>query len=79
MKHGFMPILMPSTFCPKEDGDYLLMGQDHGENHKEIARHSPHDADAYDAFNHDVKRSSRRSSRSSTRRRRTSSATTPRS
>ena len=54
VKHGFMPILMPTTFCPKEDGDYLLMGQDHGENHKEIARHSPHDADAYDAFNHDV-------------------------
>ena len=54
VKHGFMPILMPSTFCPKEDGDYLLFGQDHGENHKEIARHSPHDADAYDAYNHDV-------------------------
>ena len=49
-----MPILMPSTFCPKEDGDYLLLGQDHGENHQEIARHSKHDADAYDAFNHDV-------------------------
>ena len=54
VKHGFMPILMPTTFCPKEDGDYLLLGQDHGENHKEIARHSKHDADAYDAFNHDV-------------------------
>ena len=49
-----MPILMPTTFCPKEDGDYLLLGQDHGENHKEIARHSKHDADAYEAFNHDV-------------------------
>ena len=44
----------PSTFCPKEDGDYLILGQDHGENHQEIARHSKHDADAYDAFNHDV-------------------------
>ena len=54
VKHGFMPILMPTTFCPKEDGDYLLLGQDHAENQKEIARHSPHDADAYDAFNHDV-------------------------
>ncbi len=54
VKHGFMPILMPSTFCPKEDGDYLLIGQDHAENHKEIARQSKHDADAYDAFNHDV-------------------------
>ena len=37
-----------------EDGDYLLLGQDHGENLKEIARHCKHDADAYDAFNHDV-------------------------
>jgi phytoene dehydrogenase-like protein len=54
VKHGFMPILMPTTFCPKEDGDYLLLGQDHGENLKEIARQSKHDADAYDAFNHDV-------------------------
>ncbi len=54
VKHGFMPILMPTTFCPAEDGDYLLLGQDHAENQKEIARHSPHDADAYDAFDHDI-------------------------
>ncbi len=54
VKHGFMPILMPSTFCPMENGDYLLLGQDHAENHQEIARHSRHDADAYDAYNHDV-------------------------
>jgi phytoene dehydrogenase-like protein len=54
VKHGFMPLLMPTTFCPKEDGDYLLLGQDHAENQKEIARHSRHDADAYDAFHHDV-------------------------
>src|SRR4051812_12030668 len=54
VKHGFMPILMPTTFCPMENGDYMLFGQDHAENQKEIARHSPHDADAYDAFNHDV-------------------------
>jgi len=53
-KHGFMPILMPTTFCPMENGDYLLLGQDHQENHAELARHSQHDADAYDAFNHDV-------------------------
>jgi phytoene dehydrogenase-like protein len=53
-KHGFMPLLMPTTFAPKEDGDYLLLTQDRGENLKEIARHSQHDADAYDAFEHDV-------------------------
>ena len=39
-KHGFMPLLMPSTFAPMENGDYLLLGQDHGENLREIARHS---------------------------------------
>jgi phytoene dehydrogenase-like protein len=51
-KHGFMPILMPSTFAPMENGDYLLLGQDKAENHHEISRHSKHDADAYDAFGH---------------------------
>ncbi|HZC33490.1 MAG TPA: NAD(P)/FAD-dependent oxidoreductase [Candidatus Bathyarchaeia archaeon] len=55
-KHGFMPLLMPSTFAPMENGDYLLLGQDHGENLREIARHSRHDADAYEKYNHDVLR-----------------------
>jgi phytoene dehydrogenase-like protein len=55
-KYGFLPLLMPSTFAPMENGDYLLIGQDHGENLREIARHSRHDADAYEAFNHDVLR-----------------------
>ena len=41
-----MLILMPTTFRPMENGDYLLIGQDHGENLKEIARHAPRDADA---------------------------------
>lgn len=50
--HGFMPLLMPTTFCPTDDGDYLLIGEDKDENHHEIARHSKRDADAYDAFNH---------------------------
>ena len=54
VRHGFMPLLMPSTFCPMENGDYLLLGQDHGANQQEIARHSRHDADAYDRFDHDM-------------------------
>jgi phytoene dehydrogenase-like protein len=54
VKHGFMPLLMSSTFAPMENGDYLLLGQDHGANQQEIRRHSHHDADAYDRFNHDV-------------------------
>jgi phytoene dehydrogenase-like protein len=56
VRHGFQPILMPTTFCPMESGDYLLLGQDRNENIKEIARHSQRDADAYDAFDHDVGR-----------------------
>src|SRR3954469_17544182 len=56
VKHGFMPILMPSSFAPMENGDYLLLGQDRDENIKEIVRHSPHDADAMDRFEYDVER-----------------------
>ncbi len=55
-KHGFMPLLMPTTFCPMENGDYLLMGQDHNENLKEISRHSKCDADAYEQYSHDITR-----------------------
>ena len=51
-RHGFMPLAMPSTFAPTEDGDYLHLGKDKDENHHEIARHSRHDADAYDAYEH---------------------------
>ena len=54
VKHGFMPLLMPSSFCPMENGDSLVMGQDRNENIKEIARHSQHDADAYDQYGHDI-------------------------
>jgi phytoene dehydrogenase-like protein len=53
-KHGFMPLLMPTTFAPMENGDYLLFGQDHDENLHEIARHSKRDADAYDQYEHDI-------------------------
>jgi phytoene dehydrogenase-like protein len=53
-RHGFMPLLMPSTFAPMENGDYLLLGQDTNENLQEIRRHSKHDADAYEAFEHDI-------------------------
>src|SRR3954454_20911341 len=56
VKHGFMPILMPSSFAPMENGDYLLLGQDRDENLKEIMRHSVHDADAMDRYEHDIER-----------------------
>jgi phytoene dehydrogenase-like protein len=54
VQHGFMPLLMPSTFCPMENGDSLVIGQDRGENINEIARHSRRDADAYDQYSHDM-------------------------
>ena len=53
-KHGFMPLLMSTTFAPDLDGDYLLFTQDHAQNQQEIARHSKHDADAYDQYSHDM-------------------------
>lgn len=51
-QHGFMPLLMPTSFAPTDDGDYLLIGEDKDENHHQISRHSRRDADAYDAYAH---------------------------
>ncbi|HDH03893.1 MAG TPA: NAD(P)/FAD-dependent oxidoreductase [Actinobacteria bacterium] len=53
-KNGFMPLLMPSSFAPAEDGSYLLFGQDHDQNIREIERHSKADAEAYDQYSHDM-------------------------
>ncbi len=54
VRHGFMPLMMPSGFHPTGDGDYLLLGEDHAQNVQEIRRHSRHDADAYDRYHHDL-------------------------
>ena len=78
-KHGFMPLLMASTFAPDGEGDYLLMGQDHGQNQQEIKRHSKHDADAYDQYSHDMEMVCQALKPLWTWSRRTSSATTRRS
>ena len=56
VKHGFMPLMMPAGFHPTEDGDYILVGDDNDENIAEIRRHSPHDADAYERYHHDMDR-----------------------
>jgi phytoene dehydrogenase-like protein len=56
VKHGFMPIVMPSSFAPMENGDYLLLGPDRDQNIKQIMRHSSHDADAMDRYEHDLER-----------------------
>lgn len=56
VRHGFMPLMMPSSFHPTGDGGYLLLGDDHAQNLQEIRRHSPHDADAYERYHHDLDR-----------------------
>jgi phytoene dehydrogenase-like protein len=56
VRHGFLPLMMPSSFHPTGDGDYLLFGDDHAQNVQEIRRHSPRDADAYDRYHHDLDR-----------------------
>jgi phytoene dehydrogenase-like protein len=56
VRHGFLPILMPSTFAPMDNGDYLFLGSDHGENLQEIRRHSRRDADAYERYAYDMDR-----------------------
>ncbi len=53
-KHGFMPLLMPTSFAPGDNGEFLLMGKDRDLNVRQIARLSPHDADAYDQYDHDM-------------------------
>ena len=55
-KHGFLPLLMSTRFAPGEDGEYLLFNRDHDETLREIARISPHDADAYEQYSHDLDR-----------------------
>jgi phytoene dehydrogenase-like protein len=56
VKHGFMPLLMPTSFSPMEDGDYLLMTEDEQFNEQEIGRHSRRDVDGYHRWSHDVEK-----------------------
>src|SRR4026208_2460528 len=46
VEHGVLPLLMPTRFAPKDDGDYLLLTEDDQFNDQEIARHSRRDVDA---------------------------------
>ena len=47
---GLEVIPLESTFTPLPDGDYLARWSDHAETRRELARHSPTDAEAYDQF-----------------------------
>jgi phytoene dehydrogenase-like protein len=49
-KHGLRILPLPSTFTPMEDGDYLAAWDDHDLTRREIYRHSPKDAEAYDEY-----------------------------
>src|SRR5207249_535008 len=49
-KHGLEILPLPSTFTPMQNGGYIAFWDDHDETRREIYRHSPHDADAYDDY-----------------------------
>ena len=49
-RHGLKILPLPSTFTPMENGDYLAAWDDHDLTRREIYRHSPRDAEAYDEY-----------------------------
>src|SRR5207244_1668057 len=49
-RHGLEILPLDGTFPPMLSGDYLWRVSDHGKTHREIARHSRLDAEAYDEF-----------------------------
>jgi phytoene dehydrogenase-like protein len=49
-RHGLEILPLDGTFTPMPSGDYLWRVNDHGRTRREIARHSPTDAEAYDEY-----------------------------
>src|SRR5213079_3169006 len=49
-RHGLEILPLDGTFTPMPNGGYLWRVNDHGKTHREIARHSKLDAEAYDEF-----------------------------
>jgi len=49
-RHGLKILPLPSTVTPMDDGDYLAGWDDHDLTRREIYRHSPRDAEAYDEY-----------------------------
>jgi phytoene dehydrogenase-like protein len=49
-KHGLHILPLPSTFTPMPNGDYIAFWDDHHQTRREIYRHSPKDAEAYDHY-----------------------------
>src|SRR5947207_11278981 len=49
-RHGLEILPLDGTFTPMPSGDYLWRMSDHGRTRREIYRHSPLDAEAYDEY-----------------------------
>ncbi|MBI3046757.1 MAG: NAD(P)/FAD-dependent oxidoreductase [Acidobacteria bacterium] len=49
-RHGLEILPLDGTFTPMPDGNYLWRVNDHGKTRREIARHSPVDAEAYEEY-----------------------------
>src|SRR5260221_13469823 len=49
-RHGLHILPLESTLTPLANNDYLAQWSDHDQNRRELARHSPRDAEAYDEF-----------------------------
>jgi phytoene dehydrogenase-like protein len=49
-RHGLKILPLPSTVTPMANGDYLVAWDDHDLTRREIHRHSPFDAEAYDEY-----------------------------
>src|SRR3989440_5827388 len=49
-RHGLEILPLDGTLTPMPNGDHLWRVNDHGKTHREIARHSKLDAEAYDEF-----------------------------
>ncbi|HEX2713189.1 MAG TPA: NAD(P)/FAD-dependent oxidoreductase, partial [Candidatus Acidoferrales bacterium] len=50
-RHGLEILPLDGTFTPMPDGNYLWRVDDHEKTRRQIARHSPRDAEAYEDFN----------------------------
>lgn len=49
-RHGLRILPLESTFTPLPNDDYLVRWADHDQTRRELYRHSPRDAEAYDDF-----------------------------
>ncbi|MFH1183831.1 MAG: NAD(P)/FAD-dependent oxidoreductase [Chloroflexota bacterium] len=58
-RHGLKILPLPSTFTPMDNGDYLAAWDDHDLTRRELYRHSPKDAEAYDEYARRMARSAK--------------------